>query len=208
MQLAPDVFPRKDQRRVTEAKTSLKKGHRVLSIFIAENFVVACLLPPLNMKLGNLCRSRQLGQKKMCKKAWCCVECLLCLLNLSDQTAAGRGGVGEGGTRWLETVWRENCKELTCSFSWFSRSWWLGNYKTIIRPDLHLLHKLIRGYVLGPWFLCMSFNCLFGVPLTAIVIIWWTNKSKIKRIRNLSEPFQPMRLKSSFKFTRSCNYPL
>ena len=78
---------------------------------------------------------------------------------------------GGGGARWLETVWRENCKELTCSFSWFSRSWWLGNYKTIIRPDLHLLHKLIRGYVLGPWFLCMSFNCLFGVPLTAIVII-------------------------------------
>ena len=68
MQLAPDVFPRKNQRTVTEAKTPLKKGHRVLSIFIAENFVVACLRPPLNMKLGNLRGSRQLGQKKCAKK--------------------------------------------------------------------------------------------------------------------------------------------
>lgn len=60
MKLAPDVFPRKDQRTVT----SLKKGQRVLSIFIAENFVVACLRSPLNMKLANLRRSRQLGKKE------------------------------------------------------------------------------------------------------------------------------------------------
>ena len=55
MKLAPDVFPRDDQRTVT----SLKKGQRVLSIFIAENFVVARLRSPLNMKLANLRRSRK-----------------------------------------------------------------------------------------------------------------------------------------------------
>lgn len=68
MQLAPDVFPRKDQRTVTEAKTSLKTVQRVLSIFIAENYVVACLRSPLDMKLANFCRSRQLGQKECAKK--------------------------------------------------------------------------------------------------------------------------------------------
>ena len=63
MQLAPEVFPRKDQR------TSLKKEQRVLSIFIAENFVDACLRSdPLNMKLANLRRSRKLGQKECAKK--------------------------------------------------------------------------------------------------------------------------------------------
>ena len=67
MQLAPDVFPRKDQRTVTEAKTSLEKVQRVLSIFIAENYVVSCLRSPLNMKLANLRRSRKLGQKECTK---------------------------------------------------------------------------------------------------------------------------------------------
>lgn len=107
MQLAPDVFPRKDQRRVTEAKTSLKKGHRLLSIFIAENFVVACLLPPLNMKLGNLCRSRQLGQKKNVQKSVMLCGVFALLIKLIGSDGGWKRGGGRGGALVGDCLARE-----------------------------------------------------------------------------------------------------
>ena len=104
---------------------------------------------------------------------------------------------GRGGGGLLATVWRENCKEPTCRFSWFSRSWWLGHFKTIIQINERLR---IRSLV----FECLLTVCC-GVLLTAIVII--DERTRVK-LRGLGTFQNPSNLKSRFKFTRSFNYPL